>query len=97
MNPFAVGIDVPVSQMPAGMAFGTGSSSGGGYGVGNFLGDLGRGALGALEGFGGTSPESPGYGSPGSRTPYSDRTKDTIALLMMKAMDEFKDPESLIS
>jgi len=94
MNSFAVGVDVPLSQMPAGMAF---ESSGSGYGFGNFLGDLGRGALDVLKGFGESDSRSGGYEGSGRRTPYMDQTKDTIAMLMMKAMDDFKDPEILIS
>lgn len=96
MNPFATGVDVPVSQMPAGMAFDSGSS--GGYGLSNFgsdfLGGLGKGIMGALN-----SPSSSATGSPGYRsaTPYTDRTKDLLGALLTQAIDAFSTPESTIS
>lgn len=93
MNPFAVGIDVPVSDMPAGMAFDSGSS--GGYGIKDFgsdlLGGLGKGLLGALSG----GSSSGGY--PRSSTPYVDRTKDLMSILLSQAVDAFKPAQSTIS
>lgn len=92
MNPFAVGIDVPVSEMPAGMAFDSGSS--GGYGIKDFgldfLGGLGKGLLGSSSGV-----SSSGY--PRSSTPYTDRTKDLLSVLLSQAVDAFKPAQSTIS
>ena len=94
MSLLSVGRDVPVSQMPKGMAF---ENSGSGYGVGDFFGDLGQGLLSSLGSFNGSGSGSDSYrGSRGS-TSYTDRTKDTIAMLMLKAMDEFASPTSVIS
>lgn len=93
MNPFAVGIDVPVSEMPAGMAFD--SEPSGGYGIkdfgSDFLSGLGKGVLGAL---GGGSRES-GYAR--SSTPYTDRTRDLLSVLITQAVDAFKPGRSTIS
>ena len=95
MNSFAVGIDVPLGEMPAGMAF---DGGGGGYGLGDFgsdfLGGLGKGIMGTLGG-GMPSGGSGGYG--GSPTPYTDRTKDLIGALIGQAIDSFRPAKSVIS
>jgi|DEB0MinimDraft_3_1074331.scaffolds.fasta_scaffold93979_2 hypothetical protein len=96
MNSFATGVDVPLSQMPAGMAFDSAESGGsGGFGdIGKaLLGGLGKGVLGALSS-GGSSGTS---GSGRSSTPYTDRTKDLLAVLISQAVDAFASPESTIS
>lgn len=92
MNSFAAGVDVPVSQMPAGMAF-DGAGSGGSGGIGSaLLGGLGKGILGALSG-GSSGASSSGRSS----TPYTDRTKDLLTVLISQAVDAFASPESTIS
>jgi len=90
---FAVGVDVPVSQMPAGMAF---DGGGGGGGLGQaLLGGLQRGVTGALgDVFGGASGATAESG--GSRTPYSDRTRDMLGYLLSQAIESFERPESTI-
>ena len=99
MNSFAVGVDVPVSQMPAGMAFDGSSGGGGGYGLGNFgsdfLGGLGKGIMGALGGGSSSGGSSGSYG--GSRTPYTDQTKDLLGVLIRQAIDSFGPAESTLS
>lgn len=92
MNPFAVGIDVPVSEMPAGMAFD--SEPSGGYGIKDFgsdlLGGIGQGLIGALK-----DSSSGGYRS--SSTPYTDRTKELLNALINQAVDAFRPAQSTIS
>lgn len=93
MNPFAVGIDVPVSEMPAGMAFDPEPSSG--YGIKDFgsdlLSGLGKGLLGGLSG----SSSQSGYSR--SATPYTDRTRDLLGVLISQAVSAFKPGQSTIS
>lgn len=91
---FAVGVDVPVSQMPAGMAF---DGGGGGSGLGRaILGGLQSGVTGGLgDVFGGGASGSTA-GSGGSRTPYSDRTRDMLGYLLSQAIESFERPESTI-
>lgn len=93
MNPFAVGIDVPVSAMPAGMAFDSAASSGfSGRDLGSsLLSGLGRGVLGAL------GADSRGGGYTRSSTPYTDRTRDLLSVLITQAVDAFKPGRSTIS
>lgn len=85
---YAVGVDVPVSQMPAGMAFDGGGSSGN-----NFLGSIGsgllRGVSSGLDGlFSGSGGQTQGgYGS--SSTPYVDDSKRVMQALMAKAIESF--------
>lgn len=93
MSSIVTGIDVPISEMPAGMAFDdvvsttSGGSSGG---FGDFLGSLGKGVLGALGG----SSSSPG-GS--SRTPYTDQTRSMLNYLISEAIKSFEPAKSTIS
>jgi len=93
MNPFAVGIDVPVSQVPAGVAVSTGPS--GGYSLGqfgsDFLSGLGKGILGGLDK---TSGSPSGYSN---RPSYTDQTKDLLGILIRQAVDAFKPGKSTIS
>lgn len=90
---FAVGVDVPVSQMPAGMAF----DGGGGNGI---LGSIGSGLLKGITGglgdvFGGSgSQASGGYGSP--RTTYADDTKRLMQAMLLQSMQSF-DPSRIRS
>ena len=93
MSSIVTGVDVPLSQMPAGMAFdGVGS---GGSGLGDFgsalLGGLGKGLLGSL---GGSSSSSSDYGR--SATPYGDRTKELLGVMLAQAIDAFAKPKSTI-
>lgn len=93
MNPFAAGIDVPVSQTPAGVAINTGPSSG--YSLGqfgsDFLSGLGKGILGGLD----RTPGTPGGYS--SRPSYTDQTRDLLGILIRQAVDAFKPGTSTIS
>lgn len=88
---YAVGVDVPVSQMPAGMAFGGG---------GGLLGSIGSGFLKGLtdsvgDVFGGSgSSSSGGYGSP--RTSYADDTKRMMQEMLLQSMENF-DPSRIRS
>lgn len=90
---YAVGVDVPVSQMPAGMAFDGGGGS-------NVLGSIGSGFLKGLTGglgdiFGGSSEQgSGGYGSP--RTTYTDDTKRLMQAMLLQSMQSF-DPSRIKS
>jgi hypothetical protein len=90
---YAVGVDVPVSQMPAGMAF----DGGGGN---NILGTIGSGFLKGLTGglgdiFGGSSEQgSSGYGAP--RTTYADDTKRLMQAMLLQSMQSF-DPSRIKS
>jgi hypothetical protein len=89
---FAVGVDVPVSQMPAGMAFD--GASGGGIGQ-SILGGIGKGILSGLDSaVGGGSQGSEGYGS---RTPYTDRTRDMLSYLIKEAIASFEPAKATIS
>lgn len=89
---YAVGVDVPVSQMPAGMAFGSGG--------GGLLGAIGSGFLEGLTNsagdiFGGSgSSSSGGYGS--SRTSYVDDTKRMMQQMLLQSMKNF-DPSRIRS
>lgn len=95
MTSFATGIDVPISQMPAGMAFdsGVGTGSGGGF-LNNLLGSVGQAVLGAANQQREPYSLSQGGGQPAS---YEDRYKNILGVLLTKAMGEFEDPEILIS
>lgn len=90
---YAVGVDVPVSQMPAGMAF----DGGGGGGL---LGSIGSGFLEGLGGgldnlFGGSGSQgSSGYGSP--RSSYTDDTKRMMQAMLIQSMQNF-DPSRIRS
>lgn len=95
---FAVGVDVPLSQMPAGMAFdGTSAGSSGGGGIGRAILDgLGQGVTGALgDIFDGS--DRGGYGSGSSRTPYTDRTRDMLNYLIKEAIQSFEPAKATIS
>jgi len=96
MSLLSVGRDVPVSQMPAGMAFDSGVSGGVGGGIGQAILDgLGQGVTGALgDMFDG--PSRGGYGSSGSRTPYTDRTRDLLSAYIRDAIDAFGPAQSTI-
>lgn len=86
------GADVPIGQMPAGMAF-DGSESVGSFSGSDFLGTLGKGLLGALGGSG-----SSAYGQSGTtRTPYTDQTKSMLNYLISEAIQSFESPKSTIS
>ena len=92
MSSIVPGIDVPIDQMPVGMAFdgseGVGSSSGS-----DFLGALGKGLLGALG-----SSGSGSYGQTGaSRTPYTDQTRGMLNYLITEAIKSFEPAGSTIS
>lgn len=90
---YAVGVDVPVSQMPAGMAF----DGGGG---GGFLGGIGSSFLKGISGglnnlFGGSEDSSSsGYGS--SNTSYVDDTKRLMQAMLLESMRSF-DPSRIKS
>ena len=92
---YAVGVDVPLSQMPAGMAFDGSGASGG-----DLLGSIGSGFLKGITGgigdlFGGSeSEESGGYGSP--RGPYVDDTKRMMQQMLLQSMANF-DPSRIRS
>ena len=92
---YAVGVDVPLSQMPAGMAFDSSGASGGGL-----LGSIGSGFLKGITGgigdlFGGSeSEESGGYGSP--RAGYVDDTKRMMQAMLLQSMENF-DPSRIRS
>ena len=92
---YAVGVDVPVSQMPAGMAFDGGGASGSG-----FLGSIGSGLLKGLSGsvdniFADSGSGSSGrYGSP--RGSYTDDTKRLMQAMLMQSMENF-DPSRIRS
>lgn len=89
---YAVGVDVPVSQMPVGMAFDNGNQSIlGGIGSG-FLEGL-RGSLGSVFD-GSTSQGSDSYGSRG-RT-YTDDTKKLMQAMLLQSMQNF-DPSRIRS
>jgi hypothetical protein len=94
---YAVGVDVPLSQMPAGMAFDGSGASGGGGGL---LGSIGSGFLKGITGgigdlFGGSeSEESGGYGSP--RGGYVDDTKRMMQQMLLQSMANF-DPSRIRS
>jgi len=94
---YAVGVDVPLSQMPAGMAFDGSGVSGGGGGL---LGSIGSGFLKGITGgigdlFGGSeSEESGGYGSP--RGGYVDDTKRMMQEMLLQSMENF-DPSRIRS
>ena len=90
---YAVGVDVPVSQMPEGMAFES-ESPGGGLGQA-ILGGLGKGLLSGLNsamdrGVGGSG----GYGG---RPSYTDSTRDMLNYLIKEAIQSFEPAESTIS
>ncbi len=91
---YAVGVDVPLSQMPAGMdVMPPAPTAGGGIGSA-ILGGLGRGALGAVTDFlGGSQSGAP---SSGGRTAYSDRTRDLLGALIADAIESFETPKSTI-
>ena len=97
MSLLSVGVDVPISQMPAGMAFdNTSAGSFGGGGIGRAILDgLGQGVTGALGNmFDGLSRG--GYGSGGGRTPYADRTRELLNTYIRDAIDAFAPVESTI-
>lgn len=89
---YAVGVDVPVSQMPAGMAF-----DGGG---GNILGSIGSGFLKGLAGgldnaFSDSGSQSSSqYGSRGMS--YADDTKRLMEAMLLQSMRSF-DPSKIRS
>lgn len=91
---YAVGVDVPVSQMPAGMAFDGGGTSGG------LLGSIGSGFLKGLSGgiddlFDGSGSGSSGrYGT--SRGSYMDDTKRLMQAMLLQSMENF-DPSRIRS
>ena len=94
---YAVGVDIPLSQMPPGMdVMPPAPTPGGGIGQA-ILGGLGRGALGAVNDFlGGSQSSSAGSSSSGGRTSYSDRTRDLLGALIAEAIDSFETPQSTI-
>jgi len=94
----AVGVDIPLSQMPPGMdVMPPLPTPGGGGGIGQaILGGLGRGVLGAVDNFFDGSQGGSGGSSSGSRTPYSDRTRDLLGALIAEAIDSFETPQSTI-
>ena len=94
MSLLSVGVDVPVSQMPAGMAFDSPTSGSGGIGQ-SILGGIGKGILSGLESFGGGS--SGGYGGSDRRSTYSDQTRDMLSYLIREAIDSFEPAKSTIS
>lgn len=73
--------------------FGTSGTSGE-YGIKDFgldfLGGLGKGLLGSS-----SNVSSSGY--PRSSTPYTDRTKDLLSVLLSQAVSAFKPVQSTIS
>lgn len=93
---YAVGVDVPISQMPVGMAF---DGSGGGSGN-DLLGSIGSGLLKGLTNgigdiFGDSGSEESGrYGS--SRGFYVDDTKRMMQTLLLRSMENF-DPSRIRS
>jgi hypothetical protein len=87
MSSIVTGIDVPLDEMPVGMAFDSGASSGG---FNDFLGSLGKGVLGSL---GSTDSNS---GGP-SRTPYTDQTRTMLNYLISEAIKSFEPAKSTIS
>lgn len=92
---YAVGVDVPVSQMPAGMAFDGGGSSSGG-----FLGSVGSGFLEGLRGSVDNLFSDSGSGSSGrsgsSRGSYTDDTKRLMQAMLLQSMENF-DPSRIRS
>lgn len=94
MSLLSVGVDVPVSQMPAGMAFDSPTSGSGGIGQ-SILGGIGEGILSGLESFGERSPG--GYGGSDRRSTYSDKTRDMLSYLIREAIDSFEPAKSTIS
>lgn len=97
MSSFVSGIDVPISDMPAGMAFDGGGSGGGGFGSG-LLGSIGKGLLGGLEkgltgGLGGSGASSDGA----SRGSYSDQTRSMLNYLIAEAIKSFEPGQSTLS
>lgn len=91
MNPFATGVDVPVGQMPIGMAFDDGASS---NGTGQqFLGAFGKGITTALEdALIGAKDRASGA----VRAPYADRTRDVLRYLITEAIRSFEPAESTL-
>jgi hypothetical protein len=90
MSVLSTGIDVPVSEMPVGMAFDDAGASSGGFG--DFLGSLGKGVLGALGGTGSSSGSSSA-----TRTPYTDQTRSMLNYLISEAIKSFEPAQSTIS
>jgi len=92
----SVGIDVPLSQMPEGMAFDGPSAPPVGGGIGqSILEGIGKGILGGLDAF--SSGPSGGYGSGyGGRTSYTDQTRNMLAQLIREAVSSFDKPSSTI-
>jgi hypothetical protein len=92
MSSIVPGIDVPIAQMPAGMAFDGSEGIGSSFGS-DLLGSLGKGLLGALG-----SSDSAAYGQTGaSRTPYTDQTKGMLNYLITEAIKSFEPAGSTIS
>ena len=96
MSSIVQGIDIPLSQMPAGMT--VAPTPGEGYGAGNFgsdfLGSLGNGLLGGVSDiFGGSSSGS----SSGGRSTYTNQTKDILNKLIAEAIQAFEPAKSTIS
>jgi len=94
MSLLSVGVDVPVSQMPAGMAFDSPTSGSSGIGQ-SILGGIGKGILSGLDSFGGGS--SGGYGGSDRRSSYSDQTRDMLSYLIREAIDSFEPAKSTIN
>jgi len=91
MNPFATGVDIPVSQMPIGMAFESGVSNNGTSQ--QFLGSLGKGIITALEdALVGAEDRASGA----VRAPYADRTRDALRYLITEAIRSFEPAESTL-
>lgn len=92
---YAVGVNVPVSQMPAGMAFDNSAPA-----KPNLFNSIGSGFMRGIEGglgdiFAGSSGgSSGGYGSSGS--PYVDDTKRLMQSLMLSSLSSF-DPSRIRS
>jgi hypothetical protein len=97
---YAVGVDVPVSQMPAGMAFNGGGTSGGGTSGGGFLGSIGSAFLKGLGGSVDNLFADPGSGSSGQygspRSSYTDDTKRLMQAMLLQSMENF-DPSRIRS
>jgi hypothetical protein len=76
------------------MAFDDASRGGSGIGE-SILSGLGQGILSGLEsGLGSSTRDSGGYGS---RTPYTDRTRDMLNYLIKEAIESFEPAQATIS
>jgi len=90
MSSIVPGIDIPIDQMPVGMAFEGESSNSTGS---DFLGALGKGLLGAL----GNSDSGSYRQAEMGQTPYTDRTRSMLNYLISEAINSFEPAKPTIS